>query len=218
MAKASTATRAPGRPLDAAVEDAILRAALQLLGEAGYGGLRIEEVARRAGAGKTSIYRRWATREELILAAVRHFLSETAARGARTVLAPAASLRDDLLAQARRLTAVLTPERAGIVAGLLLAMRSHPELAAIVRHALVAGEGGAMAGVLERAVSRGERRSSRVPGTVLQVLPGVLLLQVFVLGQHSDDRALARLVDDVMLPLLAEPPSPGRVRRSARSL
>ena len=67
-------------------------------------------------------------------------------------------------------------------------------------------------------MSRGERRSGRVPGTVLQVLPGVLLLQVLVLGQHSDERALARLVDDVMLPLLAEPPSPARVRRSARSL
>ena len=217
MAKAAATTRRPGRPLDAAVEDAILRAALRLLGEAGYEGLRIEEVARRAGAGKTSIYRRWATREELILAAVRHFLGETAARAGKAAPAAPLSLRDDLLAQARRLAAVLTPDRAGIIAGLLLAMRSHPELASMVRQALVAGEGGAMAAVLERAVRRGERRSVRVPGTVLQVLPGVLLLQVLVLGQQADDRVLVRLVDDVMLPLIAETPERTRPRQKPRS-
>jgi AcrR family transcriptional regulator len=216
MAKALAAARTPGRPLDPAVEAAILRAALQLLGEAGYEGLRIEEVARRAGAGKTSIYRRWATRDELILAAVRHFLSETTTRGARSTPAPAASLREDLIAQARRLSAVLTPERAGIVAGLLLAMRTHPELAAMVRQALVAGEGGVMAGVLERAVRRGERRSARVPATMLQVLPGVLLLQVLVLGQATDDRTLTRLVDDVVLPLLADGPDRSRPVRRQR--
>ncbi len=216
MTKPSEPDRRPGRPLDASVEDAILRATLRLLGEAGYEGLRIEEVARRAGAGKTSIYRRWATRDELILAAVRHFLVDATTRASKAGPVGPASLRDDLLAQARRLAAVLTPERAGIVAGLLLAMRSHPELAAMVKQSLVAGEGGAMAGVLERAVSRGERRSSRVPGTVLQVLPGVLLLQVLVLGQQSDERALARLIDDVMLPLLQERSERPRPRQKGR--
>jgi hypothetical protein len=95
-------------------------------------------------------------------------------------------------------------------------MRTHPELAAMVRQALVAGEGGVMAGVLERAVRRGERRSARVPATMLQVLPGVLLLQVLVLGQATDDRTLTRLVDDVVLPLLADGPDRSRPVRRQR--
>ena len=57
----------PGRPRDEATHRAILRAANQLLHEAGYGGFSIEGVALRAGVAKTSIYRRWPTKGALLL-------------------------------------------------------------------------------------------------------------------------------------------------------
>lgn len=56
--------RAGGR--SARVVDAVLRTALEVLGEVGYEGLRFEEIARRSEVNKTTIYRRWPTREALV--------------------------------------------------------------------------------------------------------------------------------------------------------
>src|SRR5260370_35342567 len=63
--------RKPGRPRSAQAHKAILDATLELLAEEGFQGLSIEEVAARAGAGKTTIYRRWSSKEELVMEAIR---------------------------------------------------------------------------------------------------------------------------------------------------
>ena len=63
-------TRAPGRPRSAEAERAILDATVRLLTERGIGGLTVEAVAARAGVAKTTIYRRWPAKEDLVLAAV----------------------------------------------------------------------------------------------------------------------------------------------------
>lgn len=59
-------TRTPGRPRSVAADAAIIDAALDLLAERGFEAFRVEEVASRANVGKATIYRRFATREELI--------------------------------------------------------------------------------------------------------------------------------------------------------
>jgi len=59
-----------GRPRDPQIDAAVLTAALRVLGEVGYGGLTLEEVARRAGTTKPAIYRRWSGRQQLVLAAL----------------------------------------------------------------------------------------------------------------------------------------------------
>lgn len=56
-----------GRPRDKATHDAILRAARKLLRDAGYAGFSIEEVAGLAGVAKTSIYRRWPSKGDLLV-------------------------------------------------------------------------------------------------------------------------------------------------------
>ena len=63
--------RKPGRPRSAQAHKAILDATLELLAEEGFQGLSIEEVAARAGVGKTTIYRRWASKDELVIDAIR---------------------------------------------------------------------------------------------------------------------------------------------------
>src|SRR5690606_26037649 len=127
----------PGRPPDAALDAAILQATLALLAETGYERLSVEAVARRAGTAKTSVYRRWPTKEALVLAALRAYLDRPASAGSRRA---GGSLRADLLGHARQLAALLTRERAAVVAGLLLAMRTSPDLAAAVRAQLVEHE------------------------------------------------------------------------------
>ena len=62
--------RSPGRPRSAAADKAILHSALALLAEVGPTALSVEEVASRAGVGKTTIYRRFATKDDLVVAAL----------------------------------------------------------------------------------------------------------------------------------------------------
>lgn len=64
--------RKPGRPRSAQAHKAIIDATLELLAEEGFQGLSIEAVAARSGVGKTTIYRRWASKEELVVEAIRH--------------------------------------------------------------------------------------------------------------------------------------------------
>ncbi len=62
--------RGPGRPRDERADQAIMTATLDLLSEVGPTGLSVEEVATRAGVGKTTIYRRFATKDDLMVAAL----------------------------------------------------------------------------------------------------------------------------------------------------
>jgi AcrR family transcriptional regulator len=59
-----------GRPRDPKIDTAVLDATLAVLDESGYGHLTLEEVARHAGTTKPAIYRRWPTRQQLVLAAL----------------------------------------------------------------------------------------------------------------------------------------------------
>lgn len=61
---------AVGRPRDAAIDEAVLEATLDVLDEHGYAGLTLDEVARRAGTSRPAIYRRWPGRTPLVLAAI----------------------------------------------------------------------------------------------------------------------------------------------------
>src|SRR5436309_15957251 len=62
---ASNSKRRPGGR-SARIRQAVLDAAFAELGEKGYGGLSIEAVAQRSGVAKTTVYRRWPTRDELV--------------------------------------------------------------------------------------------------------------------------------------------------------
>jgi AcrR family transcriptional regulator len=68
---------AAGRPRSPVVDEAILRAALELFIEHGVAGASIEKIAKRAGVGKTSIYRRWSSRETLLAQAIEVFRNAT---------------------------------------------------------------------------------------------------------------------------------------------
>lgn len=67
-----TATEAPrasrgGRPRDPSRDGVIREAILRLLGDVGYGALTMDAVAAEAGVGKATIYRRWHTKQDLVV-------------------------------------------------------------------------------------------------------------------------------------------------------
>lgn len=105
----------------------VLTAALAEVARAGYHGLRIEDVAARAGVNKTTVYRRWPTKQELVRDALLSITTETFS-------APdTGSLRTDLLAVARRNAALVAkPEHQGVFR-IFVAEGEDAELTAIVR-------------------------------------------------------------------------------------
>ena len=75
------ATASRGRPRDPALDSAILTAALELFVTHGITGMSIEQVAKRAGVGKPTIYRRWSTKELLVADAIEADLPKLLACG-----------------------------------------------------------------------------------------------------------------------------------------
>src|SRR5258708_17695653 len=74
MVESAVARR--GRPRDSAVDRRVLSAAWDLLNARGYAGLNVDEVAERAAVAKTTLYRRWPTKDHLALAVAGQMLGE----------------------------------------------------------------------------------------------------------------------------------------------
>ncbi|TMR94900.1 TetR/AcrR family transcriptional regulator [Nonomuraea basaltis] len=72
MRAEATGTTGRGRPADPDIEQRVLSAALTVYGEVGWAGFALDAVAGRAPVGKAALYRRWPTKEALLLAAFEH--------------------------------------------------------------------------------------------------------------------------------------------------
>ncbi|HEV7657992.1 MAG TPA: TetR/AcrR family transcriptional regulator [Mycobacteriales bacterium] len=181
-----------GRPRSAEAEQAIREAAAELLSERGIGGFSVEAVAARAGVAKTTVYRRWPTREELLVAVVSGLKAPAEA-------APGDSVRGDLL---HFLRSTAYEDRSGrwtrLMNRLLVDADEYPELVADVWRQSVRPRREYLAGILRRAVAEGLVR----PGADLDLLVDLLISPVtsrirLRRGRLSDDQ-LAELVDTVL--------------------
>src|SRR5262245_14908212 len=100
--------RRPGRPRSAAAHEAMRRAALKLFIEQGVEGLSIEAVAAEARVGKASIYRRWRSKEELVIDAVIDVFAKASSPDT-------GSVRGDLVRGTRDLQALMSSSPTGDV-------------------------------------------------------------------------------------------------------
>ncbi|MFV0373410.1 TetR/AcrR family transcriptional regulator [Microbacterium sp.] len=184
--------RSRNRRRGEALEQAILDAAADELRAVGYAGMTIESVARRAGAGKVSIYRRWPRRVELALDAAHRLVGDP------PLPAEPSTLRADLVAVFGHMIAQMAD-----VPG--EAMR------AIVAEALQSGElpvgtspGAAhrtMLAVLERAAARGEHVDPAASAVRVDAAAAALQYRFLTRGVPTP-AFVAELVDEVALPLL----------------
>jgi AcrR family transcriptional regulator len=187
----------PTRRRGAELEQAILRAALEELAEAGYAGLTMDRVARRAGTNKNAIYRRWPNRAALGLAAYRRLVV------ADQELPDTGTLRGDVLELLRRANRHLSGPAGDILRSLLGSAGDDPQLLAQLRELTADAGSGTWLTVLGRAVARGEAPPDALHPRVATVAVVLLRNEYVTRGTPTvPDGVLVEIVDQVYLPLV----------------
>ena len=190
---AEAPVRGRGRPRSAEAHQAILAATLKLVAEQGVAGTTIEGVAAEAGVGKTTIYRRWPTKNDLIVAAI----SELPPRE----FPDTGSLPGDMAALAK-----LQRERlAGtglfrIVPGVLAESMNDPDLHGRIMERVIGPLRGLLRQIIERGIARGELRPDLDVEALVDILHAIPLYRIMM--SRGDPEALAQ-VPGAYLPILA---------------
>lgn len=186
-----------GRPRDAQLELRITTTVLEVLGEEGYDGVSFEAVARRCRTSKASLYRRWASKRDMVIAAVKAGPTQHSTSPLRYGV----NLREDLLILCRRLQRMMAAADSGTALMLLQAGLEDPELCEAIEDSV--GPTGARLpqSVIDAAVARGELPAGASPFAFEEVVGSVLLLRR-TNGLQADDNYLAALVDTVIIPAL----------------
>ena len=170
---------------------AVLEAALAELAEAGYAALGFEAVARRAGVHKTTLYRRWGTRENLLLDAMLQLGTE------RVPIPDTGSLRGDLLQFGREVAAGAgTPEVQAIIRAVASVGEQDPALAEASRR-FWSTRTEVDAEMVDRAIARGEIPRETDRHLVIEAMLGAMYFRVLLTGQELDDEFLEGLADMV---------------------
>ncbi|WP_405009758.1 TetR/AcrR family transcriptional regulator [Kitasatospora sp. NBC_01539] len=180
------------------LETALLEAAWQELFEVGYAKLTMESVAARARTGVAVLYRRWSNKNDLVIAAIRHY------GATRPIEVPdTGSLRDDVIT----LLDSVAGARAGFLAlvgaafaGLLADAGLTP---AQVREQLMADRPRVAGQVFQRAHERGEIDLDRIPPAVLAMPFDLLRHDMLMTFQPIPPERLTAIVDDLFMPLIA---------------
>jgi AcrR family transcriptional regulator len=191
-----------GRPRDPEVDEAILAAALDLLAEAGFARLTMEQVAARAGAGKASVYLRWPNKVALVAEAIQH------RSGVVPDVPDTGSLREDMLVFLRALLHAKSAA-ARAVAAVTGEIASNPDLRMAWRRGVAGTLVGCVRVIVQHAIERGELPAAS-DVELLSMLP-LTLLQNWRLDheQGPDDAVVERIVEQFYTPATPSAP-PGR--------
>ena len=175
-----------------------MSAVTELLAELGYEAMTMDAVAARAHASKTTIYKRWRGKPELVRAAVDALVA-----GRLPADTDTGSLRGDLMAVMRAMREHLTADFLAMMSGLVHAMRRDPALAeALWAHLTDDAPAGRL--IIGRAVARGELRGG-AEVELAALAHEVIEAQVFrqmALNAPLDDAFAAHVVDDLLIPVL----------------
>ncbi|MFF5724725.1 TetR/AcrR family transcriptional regulator [[Kitasatospora] papulosa] len=177
-------------------------AVLDLLRESGYDSLTMEGVASRTRCGKSTLYRQWGSKPELVVAALH---------GTRRTLfsdIDTGSLSGDLREAARAVDAASDQDTA-LMHALSHAALQNPDLLCAMRSTLIAPAITAIDAMVERAVRRGEIEADNPAADYVaaQVL-GIMRARPLLEGRYADDAFLTRFIECAVLPALGLPVPP----------
>lgn len=164
----------------------------------GYGRLSIEAVARRAGVGKTAIYRRWSNKLEMVL----EIVSDVAGRS--VPLPDTGSLRGDLEILLMIVSRALQHRLASqIIPDLLAEAARNPQIAETLQRALRAHQHSVGVKLVGQAVERGELPAGADPELAVDLILGPLYWRLAIARTPISDAYLSRLTEAVTAALAA---------------
>ena len=176
-------------------EAELLAATLELLQEHGYDRLTVEAVAAKAKASKATMYRRWPSKADLVLAA---FIEGACG----SAVAPrTGTLRGDLMAIGASVCEQGL-EHASTMRAVLNEMSHSPALSAAMQEEFIHQRRLVMEEVLADAVKRGEIDAAAISDELFDLLPGYLVFRSLVSERPPTQKTVRMLVDDVLLPVL----------------
>jgi AcrR family transcriptional regulator len=181
--------RRPGRQRSEGSRTAILAAAIALVGEVGYAALTVEGMARRAGCGKQTIYRWWPSKADVLLEAL----------GAKAVLyvpvADRGSYEADLRAFLEASFALAgKPQVTGILRALMAEAQVDEQFGERFREAFVRRRRDALGQIVARARQRGDLPAGVSPGTVADLVFGVIWYRTMATRQPLDQALVSELL------------------------
>jgi AcrR family transcriptional regulator len=189
-----TQARTPrrGRPRSAKAHRANQEAARDLIVAEGFAGLRLEHVAARAGVGKATVYRHFASKEALAL----ELLMELAAP--HIAVEELGDTRAELLASVTKPMRAVTESPFGpVVRALLSEIAINPALGDPFRRSVVQARRAEIARIVRRGVERGDLRPEADEGPATELLVGPVYFRL-MFGGELDDAFAARVVDAVL--------------------
>lgn len=191
--------RKPGRPRSAQAHKAILDAALELLAQEGFQGLSIEDIAARAGVGKTTIYRRWSSKDELVIDAIHEIQVDL-------TTVDTGNFRNDLVilfkaANQGIMTHPLLPQ---LVLRLISEFQANPEIFQVFLTQLLIPRIQRFMYMVEQAQARGEIRRDIDWTLALELITGPIFIHLLISHylapsmSSSDDKWIEQMIDAVM--------------------
>src|SRR5215831_19881143 len=187
-----------GRSLDSSRDLALRESALALLAEVGYDRLTMDAVAARAQAGKTTIYRRWQSKAELIVDALNNLKGEHN-------IPDTGSLRRDLHALAADITNAQNPVGT-LTVGMVNALVHDAELRRVFQEKFIAPRMAAFRIVFERAVARGEMPAGHDLDLLARLFPALGLQHLVMSGGLPDTPLALHFMDEVVYPVATSAP------------
>jgi AcrR family transcriptional regulator len=167
------------------VVERVLEAAAEELGRVGFTALRIDDVAARSGVNKTTIYRRWPVKADLLAAVLDN-------ESFPLSVPDTGSLRGDLRQTLRDLRARLYIARERGVVRMLQAESAHPDVAPLVRK-MRAAHTAARRELFERAIARGELPVNTDASVLVEFATAPLISRIVHLGLEVDDHFIDTL-------------------------
>jgi AcrR family transcriptional regulator len=188
-----------GRPRDAAVDQRVLEVAWDLLLTGGYAGLNVDEVAERAAVAKTTLYRRWPTKDHLAIAVVTRMIPFALVPDTgdlcRDLTDFAVSIASSL--HQYRTTGGSDGVSSGLAGELVAAAARHPDIGDLIRTLHARRHTLALAR-LQRATEREELRPDIDHAILIDQISGPMYYRALITGAATDRRYAERLVSAVL--------------------